>query len=566
MNVKDDFCAILDTFVDLSKQEIHNLIETPPEITQGDYSFPVFSLSKIYKKNPKVIAEEITEKLKSVSQNKYSFSCISGYVNLKITDDYLFKQLVQEVLEKDKDYGKTKKETPKQIIIDTFNVNPLKTVHVGHLRNIVTGESINRLLKYSGEDPKPVFYSGDVGTHIAKWYWYFKKQKLTKKDIPEKYKTKWFGEIYISANQTLKENKDYEQEINELQSKIQNNKEMQVEIKELRDMCVKSYFKIAEELDVYLDDSFFESQSERKFLEIQEDLQKKHADIIYESQGAIIADLKKKDLDVLLLVKQNKAPLYGAKDIGLVLLKKEKYPDASYFLYVVGSEQAFYFKQLFCLFDLIYKDNYHHHIAHGTVNFESKKMASREGSLILYEDFRDLLFKKVLEKLKENNLETEQQIVKDIAFGTIKFEMLKLGLNKTLDFSLKDALDIQGDSSVYVQYSGVRAQSILRKVEGVSLENIHKLKIELTIEEKTLLSLINHFKEKIELATKEYKPHVIANYCLLLARMFNKFYSSCVVLSEDKQLQNKRLLITKAYLITLRNALDLLGIKIPKKM
>jgi arginyl-tRNA synthetase len=569
MNVKNDFCEMLLKVIEnVSQNQILSLIEMPPEVSQGDYSYPVFSLSKIYKKNPQEIAKDITTKLNKISQEKYDFSCISGYVNLKIKDNYLFKKLISEVLTKDKEFGSLTKDSSKTFVIDTFNVNPLKTLHVGHLRNIVTGESINRLLKKIGQNPKPVFYSGDVGTHIAKWYWYYKKQNLSLENVPKENKSKWFGEIYLSAIKKEKEDEKYTEEINNLQKKILTDNNLKEEIKKLRNISVQSYFEVAKELQVYLDDYLFESQSEKKFLEIQENLKNKYSKIIYENENALIADLKEKKLDVLVLVKQNGAPLYGAKDIGLVLLKQEKYPLANDFLYVVGSEQTHYFKQLIELFKTIYPNTQHKHIAHGTVNLGSEKMASREGALVLYEDFRDLLFKKVLEKLKENNLETEKQIVKDIAFGTIKFEMLKLSLNKTLDFSLEDALDLQGDSSVYVQYSGVRAQSILRKVnEAVSLEDVNKITdVELTTEEKTLLSLINNFKEKVIFAAEEYKPHVIANHCLLLARAFNRFYGSCVVLSEDKKQQTKRLLITKAYLITLKNALDLLGINVPNKM
>ncbi len=571
MNIKNKFCELLESVIlkeVLSKEEIYNLIEYPPEIEQGDYSFPTFSLAKAYKKPPVDIAKEISDNLSSVSQDLFEVSCLSGYVNVKIKDELLFKETISKVFTEKETFGSLTKEQPKTIVIDTFNVNPLKTLHVGHLRNIVTGESINRLLRFVGENPKPVFYSGDVGTHVAKWYWYYKKNNLGLKDVPEKNKSKWFGEIYLSAGKKLKEDKEYEKEVDDFQKKILVDKNTQKEIKTLRDVSVESYFEVAKELDVYLDSNIFESQSEQKFISVQKDLREKYKDVIYEDEGALIANLKNKQLDVLVLVKQNKAPLYGAKDISLVLLKQEKYPDVESFLYVVGSEQKRYFEQLFGLFEIIYPNTKHYHVAHGTVNLGSEKMASREGSLVLYEDFRDLLHTKVLDKLKENNLETNQQIINDIAFGTIKFEMLKLSLNKTLNFSMEDALDLQGDSSVYIQYSAVRAQSILRKIENkVCLEDLQEIgDIQLTKEEKSLLSLITMFKEKVVVSAKEYKPHVVANHCLLLARAFNRFYGSCVVLCEDKNLQTKRLMLTKAYLITIKNALNLLGINVPEKM
>jgi len=568
MDYKKDFSKIIfDTLEksDITLEKIYSMILTPPSKDLGDFSFPCFQLSKVYKKSPLLLSKEIFSKLKDT--DVFSFSEVNGYINVHVNNSHFIRNTITEVITKQKDFGKTDLDD-KQYVIDTFNANPLKTLHIGHVRNIVTGDFVYRILKFVGADPKPVSYGGDIGTHVAKWYWYYSKLTDQEKQIPEKDVSKWFGNIYINAGLLLeKDSENNKQEIDSLQVKIMTDPLLQKEIKELSLKSHEAYMDVGKELGVYIDDSFFESDTENKFFEIKDEIFNLHKDVFIESEGAIVADLKDETLGCFILIKQNGAALYGAKDIGLISLKKEKYPSCKDFLYVVASEQDFYFKQLFALFKFIFPETNNLHISHGLINTLDGKMKSRQGASFLYEDFRDQLFSGVEEKLVENGLEVDNSIVKDISFGVIKFEMLKTNLNKTVVFDIKSSLDFQGDSAPYVQYSGVRAKSILKKSNknDFSLEVLDK---DYTYEkdEVLLVSKINDFKEKVLLAYNGFKSHVIVNYVLELSHTFNKFYTNCPVLVEDEVVEKTRLLLLKSFLITLENALDLLGVKIPSKM
>ncbi|NCP71828.1 arginine--tRNA ligase [archaeon] len=548
-----------------SFQEILNLTSSPPSRDLGDLSFPCFAVSKILKKSPQEISKDLY--LKIPSNEVFTFSEVNGYFNAKINDSLLLKETITEVLTKDKEYGSLKIDD-KQYVIDTFNANPLKTLHIGHVRNIVTGDFVSRILTFVGADPKPVSYGGDIGTHVAKWYWYYSKLTDSEKQIPDKDVSKWFGSIYIKAGLLLEENKEvYTKEIDSLQVEIMQSSSLQEEIKNLANKSHQAYMDVGKELDVYLDSSFFESDTEKRFFEVKDKLFSENKELFLEDDGAIVADLKDESLGNFILIKQNGAALYGAKDIGLVSLKKERYPSCNDFLYVVASEQDFYFKQLFKLFSFIYPSTTHFHINHGLINTSEGKMKSREGESFLYEDFRDSLFSGVKNKLIENGLDFDDSIVRDISFGVIKFEMLKTNLNKTIVFDISSALDFQGDSSPYVQYSGVRAKSILEKSNSSDL-SLDSLIIDYSLEEdEILLALkINDFKEKVFVSYKGYKSHVMVNYVLELSHIFNKFYTNCPVLVVNENTKNTRLLLIKAFLITLNNALNLLGIKVPSKM
>ncbi len=565
INFKEKFANDLSKVIDKDISEIIKTIEEPPDFELGDLSFPCFSLATNLKKSPQDISKDLVEKLKKEKQNIFDFVSVAGYINVKINNNILYKETISEVLNKKKEYGKSDIGKKEQYVIDTFNANTFKTLHVGHLRMVVGGDSINRLLSFCGYDPRPVYYGGDVGTHVAKWYWYYLQLPKEKQNIPKINVAKWFGEIYIAAGEKAKVNENSTKEIDNLQKQILIDPKLQKEIARLRDVCYMAYMQVKDELGIELIDKIFESETEKRFLDIKDSFIKEHKDRIQESDDAVIADLKDKKLDVLVLIKKNGAPLYGAKDIALVQIKKEKFPKCNHFIYVVGSEQDFYFRQLFYLFSKVYPSTTHEHLSLGMVNLSSGKMASRAGGMVLYEDLRDILREKVKDVLTENNLAHDKDIIDKIVFGTIKFEMLKIGFNKTFVFDINSALDLQGDSSVYVQYSGVRAKSILRKANFKEFTKVPSPK-KLENDEKKLLSLIMQFPAKAEYATRERKPNAVVSFCLDLSHTFNKFYGNCQVISDDKELTEQRLALIISYLQTLENATWLLGIEIPEKM
>lgn len=566
MHYKQIFVDLLyDFFPDQDKSFLLSQIGKPPSPELGDFSFPCFQLSKSLKKSPNEISEQLAH---FFSKNQiFSFTCLNGYLNATINPKHLFKTTLTKVFLEKNNYGCSKLDT-NSYVIDTFNANPLKTLHIGHIRNIVTGDFVYKILKKVGANPIPVSYGGDIGTHVVRWFWYFSKLSDSEKVLPSENLSKWFGEIYLNSGYELEKNLvAYKQEINAFQEKIMQTPSLQQQIKNLSLKSHEANMQVGKELGVTIMNNFFESDAEKKFFEIRDSLFSKFPTIFKQSQNAIIADLEDAHLKNLIIQKQNGAALYAAKDIGLVCLKKQSYAFANNFLYVVASEQEFYFKQLFKLFSLIYPDTIHTHINHGLVNTLDGKMKSRAGESFLYEDFKHLLFEAVKQKLIENSLSTQQDVLEDISFGVIKFELLKTSLNKNLIFNISSALDFQGDSAPYLQYSGVRAKSILEKsnFSEVSISSLF-LDYDFEQDEINLVSKIMDFEDVVILSYTGFKPQVIANYSIELAQLFNKFYSNCQVLVPNKNIKNTRLLIVRAFLYTLENSLDLLGIKIPKRM
>jgi arginyl-tRNA synthetase len=333
--------------------------------------------------------------------------------------------------------------------------------------------------------------------------------------------------------------------------------------KKMRDLCLDDFWKIQKELDIHLDGHFYESEVEDIEKAIVNNLIEKG--IVKISEGAPVIDLEKYGLKTFLLMKSDRTSLYSTKDLGLYELKRKKYKfDKSVF--VVAAEQDFYFKQLFKTFEILKLPGWDKniHISYGLVTLKEGKMSSRYGTIILYEDLRDEMIKKISEETEKKNpdLKNKEEIARKIAFGAIKFSMLDIGNNKQIKFDWEQALDIEGRSGPYLQYSVVRALSILEKAK---IKNYDSSLLKEDIEIK-LIKKLAQFPNLIKNAAGQYSPNILSNYLFELAQDFNSFYQSLPVLKVEENLKNARLKLVESTKTVLTTGLYLLGIPILEKM
>jgi len=526
-------------------------IEEPEKY--GDFAYACFSLAKKLKKDPKEIAEGLAKKLKI--KNIKKIEAIDSYVNFYV-DWKSFSQLLLETID-DKYASWNEKET---IIMDVFQPNPFKPFHIGHIRNAALGESIRRILEFCGKKTIAVSYMGDVGTHVAKWLWYF--NKFYKEEIPKENVSKWAGEVYAEATRKVNEKKEYEEEVKELNKKLDDrDPEIMKTWKKIRELCLEDFWKIKKELDVHLDDSFYESEVEELGRKIVQELVKEGKAKI--SEGAPVADLEKHGLGTFLLLKSDGTTLYSTKDFGLAELKRKKHKfDKSVF--IVAAEQDLYFKQLFKTMELFKIPGWDKsvHISYGLVVLKKGKMSSRYGTVILYEDLRNEMIKRVSEILKDSDIENKEEVIKKVAFSAIKFPMLNIDNKKTIKFDWEQALDFEGKSGPYLQYSYVRAVNILKKAE-LKKYDASLLKEDIEIE---LIKKIAKFPNIIKQSADQYSPNILTNYLFELSQDFNTFYQSLPVLKSKEDLKNARLKLVQSVKIVLGTGLKLLGIAILEKM
>ncbi|KYC46727.1 MAG: Arginine--tRNA ligase [Candidatus Methanofastidiosum methylothiophilum] len=279
-------------------------------------------------------------------------------------------------------------------------------------------------------------------------------------------------------------------------------------------------------------------------------------------EGAVIVDLKEFGLDEFVILRSDGTALYSTKDLALAERKFQDFKiDLS--LYVVGSEQKFYFKQLFKTLELMgFKQAKRcYHLSYELVMLEEGKMSSREGNVVLYSELKDVVKKEALNQVRERNISNADSISEIVTIGALKYSMMKDN-NKRIIFNWKKALDFEGDTAPYIQYAHARASSILKKIGDLNLQ----FEIEdLNEKEYKLVSLLSEFPEVVERASIDYRPDYVSNYVYDIAKCFNEFYHECHVLNAETN-KDFRASLVKATKIVLNNALALLGIKAPEEM
>src|SRR3989344_2656603 len=500
-----------------------NSIEVPPNPEMGDYAYPCFTLSKELKKNPNEIAKEIGEKIKS---GKYidSVKVLGPYINFFVKKETLNENVLSEIVKNKLNYGRGK--IKKTTLLEGWQPNTHKAFHIGHIRNAVLGESIARILEFYGHKVIRVSYMGDVGAHVAKWIWYF--NKFYKGSIPKKNVSKWAGEIYTEATKKSDGDEKYKEEINEVHKKLEEGDKKLVELwKKTRTLCLDDLYEIFDELGCKINKGFFESEVEKPGKKIVEGLVKnKLAEI---DEDAIIMHLEEYNLGVFVLLKSNGASLYSTKDIALAYLKSKKYKfDNS--LYIVASEQDFYFKQLFKCLELIkYKEfKKLNHVSYGLVKLKNKK-----------------------------------KVIGAVSFGAMKFTMLNQDSNREIIFDSEKALSFDGETGPYTQYTYARICSILKKVK---VGNKIKFSLLNSDEEKRIIKLLNEYPLVVEKAAMTYKPNLISRNLLDLCQAFNEYYHKYKVLDEDEALRKARVLLIYCVKVVIGSGLGLLGIEAIEEM
>jgi len=546
------------------KEEIRQSVEVAREDFGDVASRIAFLLAPKERKSPAEIAKEITAK---IPQSKFfaKAEAVGPYINFHMSDDaYLF--ILKKILKEKEKFGKGKK-TGKQAMVEYFHANTHKGVHIGHIRTACLGESVSRLLEFSGNRVIRANYQGDIGPHVAKCLWGF--INLYHEKAPKENRGIWLGKVYAEASRRIKESEELEKQVQEMNLKIYSGEKHITGIwKKTRQWCLDDFEKFYKEFGIKFDELYFESQTEGIGKEMTLDLLEKGT--AKKDQGAVIMDLRDEDLGVAVLLTKEGYPLYHAKDLGLAKLKFDKY-DLDRSIHVVGKEQEFYFRQLFRMFAKAGMEKaaeVSYHLIYELVMLPEGKMSSREGTMVLYEDLKNKMLEIVRKEVRKRHADWNdkkvEETAKKIAFAAIKFSMLRRESNRTILFDWDQALSLEGDTGPYLQYAYVRTNGILKKAE-------FKMKPSpghaFNDQEKKLLKRLCAFMQAVENASSNLSPHVLCGYLLDLAAELNKFYvTSPVLKAEKKEERETRLAIIAATNTILGNSLNLLGIEAPEVM
>lgn len=601
------------------------LEHTNPDFA-GDYTFVVFPLLRISRSTPEATAEAIGNHLKQHAAIVSDFNVVKGFLNLVLKTDIYADFLKSQW--NNPQFGQTNLGSGKKVMVEYSSPNTNKPLHLGHVRNNLLGMSVANLYKAAGYEVVMANLVNDRGIHICKsmlaWqkfgngetpestgmkgdhlvgkYYVVFENALREETLPTielAISGKWTPESDIAQTkytaiygqlQQATEEKQIAKLKDDIKELVRNQSSLMRETQQmLRDWeagisevinlwqtmngwVYSGFEKTYARLGVAFDQYYYESNTYKLGKDVvEEGLQK---GVFYrKDDGSVWIDLREDGLDEKLVLRGDGTSVYITQDIGTADLKyQEHHVDQS--IYVVGNEQDYHFKVLFLIMKKLGRPfaNGMHHLSYGMVDLPSGKMKSREGTVVdaddLVQEMVDEAKAKTIELGKTEGLTETQlnQLYESLGLSALKFFILKVDPRKRMLFNPQESIDFQGDTGPFVQYTYARIQSILRSAEGLDWQstdiNTHLLPIEV----ETIQTLYR-YPDEVNKACSDSSPAVIAQYCIDLARTFNRFYNECHIMREtDPIVKNTRLKLAHFTAHTLKHGLNLLGIQVVERM
>ena len=551
----------------LDKNEIMTYIEIPPKSDMGDYAFPCFKLAKVLKKSPVMIATEIREK---ISPDEYieKIEDKAGYLNFYINNEQLVKEVLSEINTEKENFGKSNEGNGKNIVIDYSSPNIAKPFHIGHLRTTLIGSALYKVYKYLGYNTIGVNHLGDYGTQFGKMIEAYKMWG-TEYDLTEDPINKMV-DMYVRINNLCKEDEQVLENCRENFRLLENGDKYCTDLwNQFKDLSLKEFDKIYDVLDVKFDSLNGEAFYADKTDEVIKILEEKGK--LTDSEGAKIVDLTDAGIETPCIIqKANGSTIYATRDLAAILYRARTY-DFDKCLYVVAYEQNLHFKQIFEVAKYLVDEKYAKglkHISYGMVQLPTGKMSTRLGNVIKIEDLINETIEKAKEIITAKNpeLENKDEVAKKVGIAAIIFNTLSTTNTKDQIFDWNTALNFQGETGPYIQYTYVRTKSVLEKVGRVpelSEVDFSQLTDESSI--KVLKSLYA-FQETLEMTAEKNEPAILARYLIEVSQNYSNFYNDNKVLVDDEKVKNARTYLTYAVGVVLKTGASLLGIKMPDKM
>ncbi len=551
-------------------------ISVPPDPAFGDYSSnAALILAKKVKASPKDVAAKIIEEIKK-ADTEYALDFVEekgGFINFKFSQKFLIHSFNQ-ILEQRDLYGCSLAGEGKKILVEYFQPNVAKPLHLGHLSNSIVGDSLSRILKSQGFKPESDTHLGDWGTQFGLLLLAYKK--YGNRPVVEKNPIEELNKLYVQINAEMETNPELreqgKQEFVKLEKGDEENRKLW---EQFRDWSWKEYEIIYSELGIRrADHNWPESFFEDKMPGVLEELKEKK--LLVESQGAQIVNLEQYNLGVAVVLKSDGGTTYLLRDLAAYIFRKNQGFEKQ--LYVVDIRQNHQLAQTFKILELMGHINSPEeaiHIAYGFLKLPEGAMSSRKGTIINANDFIRSVQARALEIIEEKNpsLKNKDTVAKEVATAAMKYFQLSHNLKSDIIFDPKKVISFEGSTGPYLQYTHARIFGILRKVGAgvvrpfMGTQSEADKSADYNTSELAVIRKLLQYPEVVAQVAKEYLPNLLCNYLFELSQTFNSFYQAVPVTQEkDEQLKAFRLTLITATAQVISNGLYLLGIEAPEEM
>ncbi len=580
-------------------EELYEIDILPSELTvqetrkdfEGDFTLVIFPLMRYKLGSPVTVGENIGERLSQKLSIVRSFNVIKGFLNLSLSGEFWLDFLARTV--EDDSFLQTDKGKGQTIVIEFCSPNTNKPLHLGHLRNIVLGDSLTRLLAANGFHAVPTCLFNDRGTNISKSMhaWIEAGGNETPESIGKK-GDKLVGDYYVAyskqykkeveslvqAGMSEKDAKDQapsNQAIRELTVKWEaGDPEVRQLWKQMNGWVYAAMEQTFQRLGISFDTYYYESEVYLKGKEtVEEGL--KNGIFFQKADGSVWIDLSEEGLDEKLVLRKDGTSIYITQDLAIADAKYDQYK-MNRSIYVVGNEQEYHFKVLFSILTKLGKSYSEglYHLSYGMVDLPSGKMKSREGTTVEADDLMDQMNETAksatmeLGKTEGMSEEELEELYRTIGLGALKYFLVKVDPKKRILFNPAESVDIHGHTGPFIQYAYTRTAAIRKKAsDAQAFEPGMIPESEIHEHERLLLRKLYQYPMVLSDAGESYNPAMIANYVYELAKDYNRFYHG------DKIIQSE-LPITSAYRLAISNltgkvlksGMKILGISLPERM
>jgi arginyl-tRNA synthetase len=567
LDVKQSLAAELSAYIGFPAETLLPLIEIPPDQSFGDFAVPCFSFARTMRKNPSHITADFAARFSGREPKRgliRSIEARGAYLNVFVSRPHLVREVMRVWSGTDVELGR-EPGAGKTAVIDYSSPNIAKPFGIGHLRSTVIGGSLKKIYEYLGYRVIGINHLGDWGTQFGKLITAFKKWGDETKLEP--HPVHYLYSLYVKYHTEAESDRGLDEEARRWFSRLERGDGEALDLWErFKSLSLQDFHRIYERLGVdfehYTGESFYRDRLDDTVRRVQS------CGITTESEGALVVPLDD-DLPPALLRKSDGATLYLTRDIAAALYRYETYRfDVA--LYVVGSPQALHFRQLFKVLEKM-GCPWHsscHHVPFGQIRFEDRSMSTRKGNVVFLEDVLDKavhLARGIIEE-KNPTLERKDEVAEAVGVGAVIFNDLKSNRIRDIVFNWNEALNFNGETGPYLQYTYARIQSLLDRYEKTHGEVSFGQELPFGEEGYDLALQINDFDEAVCRAAADFEPSVISRYLLELASRFNSFYNAHRVVSEDTELSRARVLLVRETGKVLGKGLTLLGVRPVREM
>lgn len=564
MDIKQNIAKTIAANVGADAAELCEWLETPPNPDMGDVAFPCFKLAKTMRKAPNMIAASLAPALGEIDGIS-RIEPMGGYINFFADKTSFARTTLERVLDEGARYGGSDVGSGKTVCLDYSSINIAKPFHIGHLSTTAIGNALRRIYDHLGYKTVSINHLGDWGTQFGKMILAYKL--WGDKETVEKGGVRAMMQLYVRFHDEAEKDDSLNDRARAWFKRIEQHDPEAIEIFEwFKAITLKEVGKTYDLLGIKFDSYAGESFYEDKMQPVIDELREKH--LLKVDNGASIVDLSEYSMPPCLILRSDGATLYATRDLAAAIYRKNTY-DFDKLLYVVAYQQSLHFKQIFKVLELMGKDWVKDcvHVSFGMVSLTDGTLSTRHGRVVFLEDVLNAAIEKTLDVIKEKSpdLEDKETVARQIGVGAVVWGVVYNGRIKDIVFSWDKALNFDGETGPYAQYTHARCCSVLRKAGGYDRAKVDYSALS-DEASSALVKAIAEFPAAVSEAAEKYEPYIISRSVINVCSCFNKFYYDNRIMDENEGVRNARLALTDAARNVIKTGLYLVGLEAPEKM